>query len=514
MTRDRQSEADLEKARLRWSRALAGEAWCKKDLEETSLDEAWAKLAEASRRLLRLDDDEEEEWGVGDFLGHSGLVVASGNADNLDKKYVTLKVNSPPLDRCHTGSQPASLQQVSLASLYDDDDDDDSSTVRTVVKDDSVLSRPVVDLVDASTSTPRRRGRSRRHSDEKARVDRASEEKKRQYHSYWLPGGVGGTITVGSSSRPTHAAWASPPRATEPPQKVGARKLGLPPSSFCLKSAPPPSHRKRKERRRASETTTWFAEARAGEYSLYWRRGGELPSKWSLAAAGARWKLLRAGHVCALEIYLDSNVCRGAKRAFVQALASMDEFDELVSFGVVVADSVKRYNKLFSSSDTEEEEEEAEERGVTTWVAKACRSETKKKTLRHLALVGLLARRGDQPALLLLSDLEQQAMSSLRSLDLSRNMLESSPRFLPRTIVHLCLAHNKLKSTAYLEHLSHLQTLDMSHNLLPSVAALYPLVLARSSLVELKIFANPLCRAEPAWRLSVRDLFQRAAIVS
>ena len=98
----------------------------------------------------------------------------------------------------------------------------------------------------------------------------------------------------------------------------------------------------------------------------------------------------------------------------------------------------------------------------------------------------------------------------LRALDLSRNGLAHAPPRLPRTLVRLGLAENRLKSTKYLEHLNKLEVLDVADNEIGTTRAFHHVVLARTSLKTLVV--RDLVRLEPAWRTKLRDLFPNATI--
>lgn len=370
---------------------------------------------------------------------------------------------------------------------------------------DTWTTTPALDVRDAGTETRRvKRGRRLRTRGSVERPPPPPE--KRLHNSCWLPGGVGGTISVGTSSRPTHAAWASPARARTSPQKVGAKKLGL--TSPRTRSPP----RSTKPRRRGRTIAATRRDARVvDEYMYYFsrRRTGEpLPSSWTIAASGrslACWRTLRAQGVAAVEISLfsDRATSRAVTAAASHALDALGD-DILVALSVVTNDSTV----LLESSSDEDTMEILDPTLCLRAVSRGLKSFDWCVSLRHLALVGLdVAGRSGK-----FIDAALAPLNALTSLDLSNNGLHHAPGHLPRSISRLSLKTNYLKSTAFLEHLNRLHTLDLANNLLRSVTAFHPLVLARASLRELRVHANPLCYTEPAWRLSLRDLFPRAVL--
>lgn len=722
----------LDAARLRWSRALARETWCRRELKNISLDDAWSRLTATSRQLLARSDSLPRlsepvfsappwrgtragsgkvrtlgrepktplrssqycsDWGLTDFLGSSGLVVASGNADqspsNKEGKWVTLKVTGQPRQKCQTSEQSETGQSHYTLGLEDEtrsafednddgvlgsphedddetaivaaalwpprrldsndtasvscpqgvhvpaededimaverrekrlsedndegttvedpeersssDDDDDTpvehetfSTIKhgqseevattwndwairgyenphnfessmlveclpsqfeavednaeattaaefltecfdafdnadvspstlgassklgalskeavVEMRQDTWTATPALEVRDAGTETRRvKRGRGSRTRRAAIGIRQPAVPERRLHNSYWLPGGVGGTISVGTSSRPTHAAWASPARARTSPQKVGAKKLGL--GSPRMRSPP----RSTKPPRRSRTIAATRRDARVvDEYVHYFgrRRTGEpLPSSWTIAASGrslAFWRALRAQGVAAVEISLASDraTSRAVTSAASHALDALND-DSLVALSVVTNDSTAH---LDSSSDEDDGTMEILDPALCLRaVSRGLKSFDWCVSLRHLALVGLdVAGRSGK-----FIDAALAPLNALTSLDLSNNGLHHAPGHLPRTINRLSLKTNYLKSTAFLEHLNRLHTLDLANNLLRSVTALHPLVLARASLRELRVHANPLCHTEPAWRLSLRDLFPRAVL--
>ena len=422
-------------------------------------------------------------------------VLASGDADDVEGNRVPIVVRTPSPTKRHFDSYASAV--ATLEKLIDQSP---SPIKRTTVAFEGGPSprSPVAFEGGETTSLPIPPAR---HSNKEE--PRRGRQRKRN----WMPPGVGGTVCVGTSSAATHAAWYScQQRSTElSPERrrkyAAMRKnKGLPTPLQRLKKAPAV---KKKENDEA------LADRRADAYASYatavFRRDGVLPPgpeekedfllprTWIPLRSGEiggrhRWRLLSSSlenekkSFCAIEIAL--------KTPTEDALDDIDfDFEEdasqLLALSVIgIAQSSLDAAALF---------------------VRLAALHPKTQRLRCLSLVSLGLNNAKK--------IHLAQFTALRTLDLSSNGLAKAPQQLPRTLRDLILRHNAIASATYLEHLCDLEALDVSHNRFREIKAFHPLVLARSTLLDLRIQGNDICRL-PSWRwAALKSLFPRASIL-